>query len=324
MGNRGRPPAWDEMTSRMSLESAWKAYERALIAAERSEATLRSYRLYCQRFISYVRDEEGIKIPQVTHLTPDRVRSWVLYLKGAPLSVVKGREMSRSAASYHAHVVTIKGWANFLTEQGVFPASPLSRVKNPRLPKTEVQPFTREEMRLLVGAIGSGAYSVRNRAMVFFMVSAGLRADELCNLELARVSLKDRTAIVLGKGRKERVVQFDKTAGKYLGFWLAERPEGAAGRGRVFLAAGGRPLTTGGLYQVIRALGVRAGVTRAHPHMLRHAFSVFFLEANPGQGHQLQQLLGHSTFSMTQRYLVNAQRRAPLSGPSISDIIGLR
>ena len=56
------------------------------------------------------------------------------------------------------------------------------------------------------------------------------------------------------------------------------------------------------IYRIVKRLGARAGVD-VHPHALRHAFSVRFLEQHPGEIEALQRILGHSKLETTQRYL---------------------
>lgn len=321
---RGRRiPDWAaEMTPAITLDQAWKIYDSALVAAERSEKTRVAYKRYIGRFIEYLREEYETE-PKAAQITPDNVRGWIVWLKAQPPVIVNKRAMTKGASSMHAHVVCIKTFASFLTEQGVFKNYPLGRLKNPKLDQVEVKPFTRDEMRLIVAAIGDGPFATRNRALIYFMVSTGTRSDETCRLELDRLDLKERTALVFGKGRKERTVQFDKATARYLLLWLAQRPDDPRGQGRVFLGRDAKPLNGSGLYRVVRSLGERAGVAHAHPHRIRHSMATAFLTAYPGQIFQLQALLGHSQLETTRRYARVVSAKNILTGPSITETLGL-
>ncbi len=84
---------------------------------------------------------------------------------------------------------------------------------------------------------------------------------------------------------------------------------------RLFLNRSGKPLDVVGIKILVKHLGDKAGI-KVHPHKLRHTFAISFLRAG-GDVFSLQYLLGHSTLSMTQRYLqslnaddaINAHRK---------------
>lgn len=63
----------------------------------------------------------------------------------------------------------------------------------------------------------------------------------------------------------------------------------------------GLPMTKDGIYQMIAKLGRKLGI-KVSPHTLRHTFSTLWL-INGGDSLMLQRLLGHTTLTMTNRYL---------------------
>ena len=71
---------------------------------------------------------------------------------------------------------------------------------------------------------------------------------------------------------------------------------------RLFLGSNREPLEGTGIKLMIKRLGKKAGLKGIHVHRLRHTFAISFLRAG-GDVFSLQYLLGHSTLSMTQRYL---------------------
>lgn len=319
-----RVPEWsDQMNGQMTLEQALKTWERALIAAGRSDSLRLAYMRIGRRFTAYLKDE-GLDKPRVTQLTPERARGFLLWLRVQPPAVVNGQVRTLGPRSYNYHTIALKAFGHFLLEHGVFKADPLAGLKNPRVPKIEVTPFTRDEVKLLVAAIGERPLATRNRALIYFMLATGCRAAEVCGLKVVNVDLKGHTAKVMGKGSKERIVQFDKSTARYLALWLSERPETATGKGCVFVSSTGVNLTPGGLYRIIRNLGDAAGINHPHPHRMRHTMATFFLEAHPGHLFQLETLLGHTDLGMTRRYAKTAEARTPLSGPSIIEVLGLR
>jgi site-specific recombinase XerD len=61
------------------------------------------------------------------------------------------------------------------------------------------------------------------------------------------------------------------------------------------------PITADSVRRILRELGVKAGLGRVHPHMLRHSFATALLEGGADL-RAIQELLGHSNIQTTQIY----------------------
>jgi len=147
---------------------------------------------------------------------------------------------------------------------------------------------------------GDDALALRNRALVELVYSAGLRSSEAVQLDLADVDFEQELVHVRsGKGGKDRVVPLGEEASYVLQRYLREaRPELANGAADAFfLSARGRRLDTSTLRRLV-----------PHPHRLRHAFATHLLEGGADL-RTIQELLGHSSLSTTERYShVDARR----------------
>jgi integrase/recombinase XerC len=107
------------------------------------------------------------------------------------------------------------------------------------------------------------------------------------------------TVRVLGKGGKERMVPFGEAAGRALRDHLAGR--GAAGRALFLNRRGGR-LTVRSVHTIVRRRAAAVGIARrVSPHTLRHTFATHLLDSGADL-RMIQELLGHSRLSTTQRY----------------------
>jgi site-specific recombinase XerD len=139
---------------------------------------------------------------------------------------------------------------------------------------------------------GDGPLTVRNRALVELVYSAGLRSQEAVDLDLADVDFEQELLHVRGKGDKERVVPLGEEAAHSLAVYLRDaRPQLARGAvNALFLSARGRRLDTSTLRRLL-----------PHPHRLRHAFATHLLEGGADL-RTIQELLGHSSLSTTQMY----------------------
>ena len=152
------------------------------------------------------------------------------------------------------------------------------------------------------------AVALRDRAFLELLYAAGLRVSEACGLDLANLSLSERTVRVMGKGRKERIVPIGSKAEEALAEWLAVRSELAHARTlfidphAVFVSTRGRRLGPRAAQLIVRRYGlVGAGRADLHPHAMRHTCATHLLDGGADL-RAIQEMLGHSSLSTTQRY----------------------
>ena len=153
------------------------------------------------------------------------------------------------------------------------------------------------------------ALVLRDRALLELLYGGGLRVAEACGLDLGQLSLwSERTARVLGKGRKERIVPLGRKAAEALAAWLALRGALAHPRTRfldphaVFVSTRGRRLSSRVVQLLVRRYGLAAvGRTDLHPHALRHTCATHLLDGGADL-RVIQEMLGHASLSTTQRY----------------------
>ena len=123
--------------------------------------------------------------------------------------------------------------------------------------------------------------------------------SELAGLDLDDLDRSQQTVRVLGKGRKERIVPYGNRAASALGAYLNGR---GAGAGALFANQRGGRLTVRSLHTIVRRSAAMSGITRrVSPHTLRHTFATHLLDAGADL-RMIQELLGHSRLSTTQRY----------------------
>ncbi len=145
---------------------------------------------------------------------------------------------------------------------------------------------------------------VRDTAMFELLYGSGLRVSEVCGLNLADIEMKAQALVVWGKGNKQRRVPMSDPAVAVLKMWLKLRPElleSGASEDAVFLNTKGARI---GVRDVRRRMDIRlagAGQSRSHPHALRHTFATHLLDGGADL-RVVQELLGHTDVSTTQRY----------------------
>jgi integrase/recombinase XerC len=164
-------------------------------------------------------------------------------------------------------------------------------------------------MATLLEVPGQDAAGVRARAILELLYATGIRCSELVGLDVSEVDLDGRLLRVLGKGRKERVVPFGTPARAALEAYLDKRSEQHPRIDALFLNTRGGRLTDRSVRNIVAArVRAVALARRVSPHSLRHSFATHLLERGADL-RAIQELLGHTSLSTTQRYThVNARQ----------------
>jgi len=197
--------------------------------------------------------------------------------------------------------------------QGTLTANPAQSVRTPKLPKTLPRHLRPGEVENLIEAPSEGVVlderlARRDRAILELLYAAGLRVSELVGLDWQAVDLPARVLRVRGKGNKERMVPFGRPAAEALRSWLEVWESLRTGAPQVtesepvFLNFRGGRLTDRSVRNILDRWVDQAAVARGvHPHTLRHTFATHLLEAGADL-RTIQELLGHSSLSTTQKY----------------------
>ncbi len=214
-------------------------------------------------------------------------------------------------------LAAVRSFARFLCREGILDTDPGALVTTPRQVQKVPAHLDIEEMRLLLKAPDQTTLlGRRDRAILEVFYASGLRLSELVGLGLGDINESSRLLRVLGKGGKERIVPFNPEAAKALKAYLVDRPvlaraaPQAAADTRtepLFLNYRGGRLSTRSVDRLVRRYVTQASTRLGiSPHALRHSFATHLLERGADL-RAIQELLGHSRVTTTQRYThVNA------------------
>ena len=149
----------------------------------------------------------------------------------------------------------------------------------------------------------SVVHNKRDIAMFMLMLRSGLRVEEVANLSLGAINLRQRSIIVYdSKWGKDRVTYVSDDALKALCDYLTVRPKSKANK--VFLVQKGtyrgQPLSIRGIQKRVEYYAKKAGL-KVSCHNLRHTWAYQMLNAD-AELETVQDLLGHSWITTTQRY----------------------
>jgi len=144
--------------------------------------------------------------------------------------------------------------------------------------------LTAEEVQRLVKSINTRrATGARNLVIVLLMLDSGLRASEVCGLEVGHLNLPERSLYVQTKGGSWKLKVYSDMTAAYLEGWLVERQAYARhGVKTVFVSIGGtrpgEPLTRHGLKDIFYQLGKKAGIEDLTPHVMRRTFATLSMK----------------------------------------------
>jgi integrase/recombinase XerC len=210
----------------------------------------------------------------------------------------------RAPASLARCLSALKTFYRYAKRQSWVAANPAQRLRAPKLPRRLPEILRAEEVIAVLEAPDESPAGLRDRAMLELLYSSGLRIGELCGLDVSGVDLQERLVRVMGKGRKERLIPIGGPACEALRRWTEARPllTAEASGEALFIGVRGRRLSPRSVRLQLDQAVLRAALGRhMHPHLLRHCFATHLL-AGGADLRSIQELLGHSSLSTTQRY----------------------
>jgi integrase/recombinase XerC len=272
-----------------------------------------------ERFLRFLSAERG-----ASPLTLKSYREDLLQLEEFLVSAgcrapagVSSVVLRRFAAGLHAagyasstvarKLASMRSFFAFGQREGWVKANPAKPLRSPRRSRKLPKFLTGDEIsRLLAAPPAIDAGGLRDRAILELMYSAGVRVQELVNIDDADLDLRGGTVRVRGKGRRERLGIVGSHARAALRVWIAARPNPSpASRPAarpLFTNRFGSRLSVRGVARLLEKHLATAGLTgRASPHTLRHSFATHLLDAG-ADIRSVQELLGHKSLVTTQIY----------------------
>lgn len=206
-------------------------------------------------------------------------------------------------SSISRKIAAVRGLHRFMVAEGLRDDDPSVLIEAPSRPDALPKALDVEQVvALLEAASMPGPAATRNRALVEFMYACGARVSEAVALDQHDLDLVDRTALVTGKGDKQRLVPLGSFATEHLGLWLHDRL-GWVGTGQpaVFVNQRGGRLSRQSVFTIVRDAADRAGLGSISPHVLRHSAATHMVEGGADL-RSVQEMLGHASISTTQIY----------------------
>lgn len=248
--------------------------------------TLRAYRKDLETFF------EGIKT------SPENIG--MIDVRGFVAEQIN-RGLKKNTAG--RRLAALRSFFRFLYREGYIKTNPAKLVSTPKTPQTLPKFLTVDDAFSLVEKPdGIGFSPARDRAILELLYSSGLRVSELSGLDMGDIDLKEGFVKAKGKGKKERIVPIGKKAFEALRTYMVERVLLKKKDKAIFLNRSGKRLSDRSVRRIVvkyaRAILLDS---RIGPHTLRHTFATHLLQGGADL-RVIQELLGHSSLSTTQKY----------------------
>ena len=273
-----------------------------------SDHTVAAYRSDLSQLLSFLDERAAPRPASLSDLDHRSIRAFLgeLYRRGD------------AGASTARRLAAIRSFGRYLCRTGHLEQDPGAPLQAPRVERKMPAHLDIAAMEELLEAPDAATpLGRRDHAILELFYATGLRLSELVSLDLEQVNLSGRQLRVRGKGGKERILPFNRTATDAIRRYLPDRslllaarregsPEPPAGDALFLNYRGGR-LSARSVDRLVRryvaASSAKLGIS---PHALRHSFATHLLERGADL-RSIQELLGHSRISTTQRYThVNA------------------
>ena len=267
-----------------------------------SPKTINAYSIDLEQFQTYINKQK--ENPDIEYVSKELIKGYLQTIYHFKPKTVKRK------------IASLKAMFNYLEYEDDDFINPLRKIKiRFKEPQTLPMVMTISEVKKILGALyeelnnnsKTDTYTykaqVRNIVIIELLFATGIRISELCNLKVSDIDLKTGVIKVLGKGKRERIIQICNTDIKSL---LKKHRKLYVNHikddGYIFINRLGQPISTQSVRLMLRQYVQKSGISKnVTPHTFRHTFATLLLEENVDIRY-IQNLLGHSTITTTQIY----------------------
>ena len=252
-----------------------------------AQNTIASYERDLLKFLSFLINRN---ITDWLEIESDTVNLFVMGLRHSEMS---GKSIRRYLSS-------IRGFFNFLIDNGVMVKNPALSIQTPKIDRVLPKTIDFDDLRNMMN-LKTGQYSeLRSVLMIELLYSSGLRVSELVGINTKDLDVNEGFVRLMGKGGKTRFSPIGSSAINILEGYMTKRPESESDA--LFLNQKGLRISPRSVQNIVKKRALDVGISiNVHPHMLRHAAATHFLQSS----HDLrtvQEFLGHKSIKSTQIY----------------------
>jgi len=253
-----------------------------------SPNTIKAYKQDIDQFVSFFNHK-------YYDLSRDKIRDFLSHLY---LSTSNRSTISRK-------IYAVKSFFQYLIKLGISERNPMELISIPKSDKILPEILTEAEItKFLENLPENSIQEIRNKALFELFYASGLRLSELTNLTRENTNFAERLLRVLGKGKKERIIPFNRKAGCILQKYISLSDEKYPTKSNyIFLNLRGRKISDRGVEKIVKEVykKITESKKNIYPHLFRHSFATHLLQRGVDL-RMIQELLGHSNLSTTEKY----------------------
>lgn len=274
------------MTAQITIQEAFEEFLTDCSARRLTNHTLRGYKGKLSLFFRWCGEHGIYQLNQISHRD---IRQYLINMQ----------EKGASSAYQYGLAKDIRAFLNYCVRDEFLEVSPFKKVRMPRLEKKVPQALS----NMQINKILQSATTERDKAIILFLFDTGVRASELCGIDIADVDLElGEILIRQGKGQKQRFAYIGKRAQAQLERYLTTERSLHKTKEPLFLRERAPDrLTYHGLKQLLRRLKDTTGIN-CHAHSFRRTFAINCLR-NGMDIYMLAKLMGHTDIIVLRAYL---------------------
>ena len=256
-----------------------------------SDNTIVSYQKDLDDFLNYINSNKL----DYKNLNYTNVTDYLIYIKSKKLS----------SQTINRHLSSIRSLYKYMLDNKIVTSSPFKLIRGIKKEKKLPNYLQYNEFVDLVNSCDESCLGIRNRMILELLFATGVRVSEAVNIKLKDINFKEREIKITGKGKKQRIVYFNKVCQKVMSeYVLNARVELLKGKTCEYLLLNhlGNKLTRRGIADILDKQIKKSSLKhKISPHTLRHTFATLLLN-NGMDIREVQELLGHERLSTTSIY----------------------
>ncbi len=261
-------------------------------SGETSKNTLQAYKRDLGKFCDFAYEHD---INDIICVDSETIEDFKEYLNISGLSVSSSSRTLSALRSFFCKLIS----------DGIVETNPAKEVHNDKAEKRDTNILSQKDIELLLSQPNmKDIKGIRDKAMLELLYATGIKVSELIALDIDDLNLQI-SFLKVGNDDKQRFIPLYKLAVKSLQTYvLASRKLLIAGENEkaLFVNCNGERMTRQGVWKLIKFYAAKAQIKAdITPHTLRHSFAAHLLQ-NGADIHDIQEILGHSDISSTQRY----------------------
>lgn len=256
-----------------------KQYAACLIVDGKSKNTVAQYVRTCRKL------SETIGKP-LTEMNAYDVRFFL----------AKEMERGISDQSRENQRANLSAFFQWMVNEEIIPKNPIAQIKPIKCHQEVKKAFSDIE----IDALRSACQSLKERALIEFLLSTGARVSEVAEMKAQDVNIETLSVHILhGKGDKERITYTTAVGMKHLLAYIHSRKETGDA---LFYSKNHEPIRTSGIRFILNNVAKRAGVSNVHPHRFRRTFATNLSKRGMAV-QEIQKLMGHANINTTLVYI---------------------